>query len=649
MPSERFRVTVPDTRYWQDQICCQAACPVHTDARGYVRAVAEGDYERAYLLARGPNPLASICGRICGAPCEVNCRRRNIDSPIAIRALKRFVTSGVGPESQAASGPAFWEHLRGQIKPGACSGLEELQALLSFLNTAEFPKPSGAPIGIVGAGPAGLAAAHDLALMGFRPTIFEMEPVPAGMLYLGVPVYRLPRELIRAEVAVIESLGVEIRCNVQVGRDISFADLRRDFAAVIVAVGAKRSRGLAIPGADAEGVHTGVDFLRAVALNRPISLGTTVVVIGGGNVAYDVARTVVRQEEADVARSAARLASVREVHLCCLESREEMVADEVEVAEGEEEGIVRHNGVGPVEILTADIGGRKVVRAVLFRKCLSVYDQQKRFAPKYDDEARVVLGTDSVLLSVGQEADLSFIDPQADGIEIGAGGRVRLDPEGIASTASGVFFAGDVAHGPRLMIDAIASGKKAARSVYRFWTGKEAKPSEVEFHFPIEDYRRERGYENRSRVSIPTADVQLRLRDSRVSVEKGYTEEQARREASRCLDCGVNTIFNSEKCVLCGGCADVCPSLCLRLVSVDRLEPSPELALLIACYGAETAGEVSAIIKDEDRCIRCGLCAERCPTGSITMERFLFRKEWQTCQRPPAAQSGGGTSLAGAP
>ena len=631
MAPEKFEVTIPDIHYWRQQIKCQAACPVHTDARGYVRAIAEGDYERAYTTARGPNPLASICGRICGAPCEVNCRRKNIDAPIAIRALKRSVTSRFGPESRTGGGSDFWSSLSQKIRPGTCDGAEELHHFVDFIARTEFPKRKGAPVAIIGCGPAGLAAAHDLALMGFQPVVFEMESVPAGLLYLGAPAYRLPRELIQAEVAVIQALGVEIRCNVQIGRDISFPQLRRDFAAVILAMGCKQSRGLPIPGIDAEGVYGGLDFLRAVALDRPLSLGTTVVVIGGGNVAYDVARTVVRQEEFDVARSAVRLASVREVHLCCLESREAMPADEVEVHEGEEEGIIRHNSVGPVEILTATVGGRKVVRGVLFRKCLSVYDEQKRFDPKYDDSIHTVLGADSVLLSVGQAADLSFIDSKRDGIELAGPGRVRSAPDTLATTAEGVFIAGDVAHGPRLMIDAIASGKKAARSVYRYLTGQSIQPEALEFHFPITSYSRERGYENRHRLPIPTAALQERLADAQVQVESGYTAEQARQEAGRCLDCGVNTIFNGEKCILCGGCADVCPTLCLKLVSLDRLEPTPQVTQLIGNYFGEENPEASAIIKDEDRCIRCGLCAERCPTQAITMERFLFSEEWQPC------------------
>jgi len=619
-PAEtRFTATVPNEEYWRRQIKCQFACPVHTDARGYVRAIAAGDYEAAYLIARGPNPLASICGRVCGAPCEAACRRGSIDQPIAIRALKRFV-------SDQHSG-----HLRapGEFSEGACDGLEEMTNLARFLASREYQRPDGFRVAIIGSGPAGLAAAHDLALMGMAPTIFEAEPRPAGMLYTGIPAYRLPRDLIDAEIELIRSLGVEFRCGVKIGRDVDFEALRRDFKAVIIAVGAKRARMLQLPGSDAQGIFGGVDFLRAMSLGEKLPIGRRVVVIGGGNVAFDVSRSAVRyanddserlvarQTETDISRVALRQEAVREVHLACLESREEMPADEVEIVEGEEEGIIRHNRLGPKEFLFRDENGQKVVAGVRFRRVLSVFDANRRFAPVYDDSETVDVEADTVLLSVGQMADLSFL---------GDVSRLQVDPETGATATLGVFAAGDVAYGARLMIDAIASGKKAARGVYRFLTGREIRQQETQLHVEIEDYQREAGYEGRRRAHIPVASAQERLADPKRLVETGYTEVQAAGEAGRCLDCGVNTIFDGEKCILCGGCVDVCPTLCLKLVGLEQLAPSPEIAALLAASGAGSGD--SAILKDEDRCIRCALCAQRCPTHAITMERFLFRQEW---------------------
>jgi len=542
MDEARYKIRMADREYWREQIKCQFACPIHTDARGYVRAIAAGDYERAYLIARGPNPLASLCGRICGAPCEAACRRGTIDQPISIRALKRFVCEKFGSDARTDAGNELFPYLKTHTEARRCDDLEELTHLLEFLANAEFPKPSGERITVIGSGPTGLAAGHDLALMGFRPTIFEMEPYPAGMLYTGVPGYRLPRELIRAEVAVIQSLGVEIRCNMQVGKDVSFTDLRREFAAVIIACGAKRSRALPIPNADAIGVMGGVDFLRDVSLGKKVELGQRVIVIGGGNVAYDVARTVLRQEEYDVSRTAARMAGVRQVNLACLESLEEMPADTVEILEGQEEGVTRHNSWGPKEVLVHERNGQKFVRGVKFVRCAQVYDENKRFAPKFDESVTTEIEGDTVLLSVGQSADLGFLDAQRDGIEMRSPQQIVNDPATGATSAPDVFIAGDIAYGPRLMIHAIASGKQAARSIYRFLRGREIAPEEVQFHFPIEHYHREKHYERRGRLHIPTRSAEERLKDPSALVEIGYDEEQALAEAGRCLDCGMSAL-----------------------------------------------------------------------------------------------------------
>ena len=630
MDQQRYQVRLADREYWREQIKCQYACPVHTDARGYVRAIAAGAYEDAYLIARGPNPLASICGRICGAPCETACRRGTIDQPISIRALKRFVCEKFGSESRADSGKELFPYLKSENADRQCDDFDELRHLLDFLANTEFPPPTGERIAIIGCGPAGLAAAHDLALMGFRPTIFEMDPIPAGMLATGVPGYRLPRQLIEAEVAVIQAMGVEIRCNTQIGKDVSFGDLRRDFAAVVIACGAKRSRALPIPNAEAIGVMGGVDFLRDVALGKKVELGQRVIVIGGGNVAYDVARTVLRQEEYDVSRTAARMAGVRQVNLVCLESLEEMPADTVEILEGQEEGVLRHNSWGPKEILVREANEQKFVRGVRFVRCSQVYDQNKRFAPKFDESVATEIEGDTVLLSVGQSADLSFLDAERDGIQMRSPQQIVNDPATCATSAPGIFIAGDIAYGPRLMIHAIASGKQAARSVYRHLRGREITPEEVQFHAPLERYRREKHYERRARLAIPTRSAEERLKDPMALVEIGYNEEQARAEAGRCLDCGVNTIFDGERCILCGGCVDVCPTVCLKLVSFDRIAPTPEAQAAVSALDLD-ASDLSAIIKDEERCIRCGLCAERCPTTAITMEQFSFAKEWKPC------------------
>lgn len=631
-------VRVPEEGYHRGLVSCQVACPVHTDARGYVRAIAEGRFEEAYLIARGPNPFASICGRICGAPCEAACRRGRVprvdddghfvstDRPIAIRALKRFACEQAGPEARPTD--EVLAALR-SFTPSICADAEEMAALIRGAVRQEIRLGRDEPVAIIGAGPAGLSAAHDLALLGFRPVVFETEPVPAGMLAVGVPAYRLPRELIRREVAVIEALGVEIRCNTTVGDHISIAELRRDFPAVVVAVGAKSSRTLGLPGERGPGVFGGVDLLRSAALGRPLEIGSDVVVIGGGNVAYDVARTVLRQIAYDTARTAARLASTTRVRLVSLESLEEMPADTVEILEGDEEGIERWNGWGPLEILRREDG---TVRAVLFRRCLRVYDEQRRFAPVFDDSSRQVLECDTVLLAVGQAPSLAWLKDGGEDIEMLRPGWPKVNPETLATSAPGVFVAGDLAHGTRLLIDAVASGKAAARSVFQFLTGQRLSLEVVETYRVLERYHRERGYEAIRRVPVPVAPPEERLKAPDIPVETGYNAEQAMREASRCLDCGVSPVFDGNRCVLCGGCADVCPTQCLKLAPLSELEADDSLLAAIETLLGSNEGwaENSAILKDEERCIRCALCAMRCPTDAITMERVQFQTHWRS-------------------
>jgi NADPH-dependent 2,4-dienoyl-CoA reductase/sulfur reductase-like enzyme len=313
------------------------------------------------------------------------------DRPIAIRALKRFVCEVAGPESRPPL--SVLEAVRRHV-PDVCAGAEEMAALLRASVDGRVPPANGERIAIIGAGPAGLSAAHDLALLGFQPVVFESEPVAAGMLAVGVPSYRLPRQVIEREVAVIQALGVDIRCGVTVGRDLSFADLRREHAAVIVAVGAKSSRGLGLPGERGPGVYGGVDLLRAVALGEPLALGRDVVVIGGGNVAYDVARTVLRQIAYDTARTAARLPGTSRVRLVSLESLEDMPADTLEILEGDEEGITRRNGWGPIAVERNRQGD---VVGVTFRRCVRVWDEVRRFAPVFDDGTTESLACDTVL------------------------------------------------------------------------------------------------------------------------------------------------------------------------------------------------------------------------------------------------------------
>jgi formate dehydrogenase beta subunit len=435
-------------------------------------------------------------------------------------------------------------------------------------------------------------------------------------------------------VEAIHQLGVEFRLGVTVGQNISLQELRQTHDAVLIAVGAKRSRGLPIANIDAPGVIGGVEFLRSVALREPLPLGRKVIVIGGGNVAFDVARTVMRQESYDVAVTARRRPGVEEVHLCALEALEEMPADVIEIEEAEEEGIERHNSIGPHEILVDERGQ---FFGAVFKRCTRVFNDQGRFNPQFDETDLWTLQGDTLLLSVGQRVSFDFIDHERDGIRLTGHGFVDAHPEsGQSRTAPDVFVAGDCSYGPKLAVHALASGKKAARGLFRHLTGRSLTTRDLEQHRLIVDYRRERDYEKIPRVSLPTLPASERRTSLSKPVELPLTEDSARQEASRCLDCGVNTIFDGEKCILCGGCVDVCPTLCLKLVPLKEIAIDEPVERLASAWPQEEGEALSAIIKDEERCIRCALCAERCPTGAITMERFSFKEVWFARAAHPA-------------
>src|ERR1700690_1350542 len=389
----RYRVTVPDRDYFDRNIPCRAACPIHTECGRYVQAIGISKDEEAYLLARAPNPFAYVLGRICAPPCEDACRRGRIDEPIAICALKRYATE------------------RHNLGAGHDPARKKLP-----------PAPKrGKRIAIVGAGVCGLTCAHDLALLGYAVEVFESAPVPGGMLYLGIPQFRLPREIIKMEVDNILAMGVTLHTRVTLGRDISFAELRSKFDAVLLATGLNKGRELNIPGAHLAGVYNGIDFLINANLGYEIELGKRVVVVGGGNVAIDVARAAVRlvqeswqsgadesgaeslQPALDAARMALR-SGAEQVCLVSLESRQQMPAWQGEGDEAEVEGIVVENSWGPKEI----VGQNGVVTGLKVRRCISVFDENGRFNPAFSDDEKLIEGH-SVVLAIGQQADLSFL------------------------------------------------------------------------------------------------------------------------------------------------------------------------------------------------------------------------------------------------
>jgi NADPH-dependent glutamate synthase beta subunit-like oxidoreductase len=630
MPSIAARL--PDLEHWKAQVKCQAGCPVGTDAGRYVQLIAEGRNEEAYLVARAPNPFASVCGRVCAAPCEDACRRGSIDAPIAIRALKRYLTEQYGVESRR---PDTQDRLRetpileGNLYRGHLP-------IVPFTVDGRGPRPK---VAVIGAGPAGLSAAHDLALLGYDVTVFEAAPEPGGMMRFGIPEYRLPRTLIAEEVQKIVSLGVALRTGVALTPSFGLAELRaQGFRSVFLSVGVSKGRELQVPGVELDGVVKAVDYLLNVNRGYRMSLGRRVVVIGGGFVAFDAARTALRlsrEEEAhelagetearmkeafDSARAAIR-GGAAEVTIVSLESFAEMPVLQTtqgheEFEEARREGVAFLPRRGPKRFL-----GDGGLREVELRGVRAVFDETGRFNPSYDDDDVLSLEADACILAIGQRAELSFLKP-GDAIETTPGGTIRVDPATLATTAPGVFAGGDAAFGPRNLIEAVANGKLAARSIHEY-LARDQQRLEVVLDvekLPTRDYRMLAGFEILDREAPPTLD--LGRRTGIAEVETGYEAAAAIRQAARCLVCHVQTIYDPEKCVLCSRCVDVCPEYCLEIVPFEALDlPEREKAELVA--RAEANGlPLSAMIKDDERCIRCGLCAIRCPTDAMSMERF---------------------------
>ncbi len=659
MSDERYRVTIPDLAYYQAQIKCQAACPVRTDARGYVTAIAGRDLRGGYRIAREPNPLATICGRVCNAPCEDACRRGNFDDPIAIRPLKRVVTERYGAEAQWRL-PRLKEELAAEtnlpdtLTPNSRTILQRL---------GQTPGHKTGEVAIIGSGPAGLGAAHDLALLGHAVTIFDAGPASGGMLRLGIPLYRLDRHLLDLEVGAILDLGAALRPDTAVGRDVAFADLRREFDAIFIATGLGEGRGLRIPGVELDGVLKAIDFLLNVNMGYQVDLGQKVVVIGGGNVAIDAARMALRHQmeqvdldslsraevaqmraaaqeaeiEAEVegsetlhtaldaARAALRL-GVAEVQMIALESWEEMPASQLEIEEALEEGIQMRPRRGPNRIL-GENGGVTGLETI---DVASVFDESGRFNPKFIPETEKVMACDTVILAIGQAAQLDFLS-ETDNVETSPQGLIVTDPDTGATTAPGIYAGGDVVYGPRILIEAVRDGQRAARDIDAYIQGRGMDVSQIAHWVPLYDHKMPTGWIERRRQKVPTLPLERRI--GIAEVETGYDEAEARVQAERCLNCGINTIFDANKCILCNGCVDVCPWSCLKIVCVADLAGDADFeALVEQRYGARPSalGEMdinaSAMIKDEDLCTRCGLCAKRCPTGAITMEAFSFEE-----------------------
>jgi NADPH-dependent glutamate synthase beta subunit-like oxidoreductase/ferredoxin len=589
---------VPDAGWLWANEPCRAACPVHTDAGAYVTAIAEGRFEDAYLIARAPNPFPSVCGRVCAAPCERACRRGSVDAPVSIRALKRFVTERFGVESFAAN--TIWHEAHGPV-----------------------PKADLPSVGVVGGGPAGLAAACDLRLAGHAVTVYEAQEQLGGMMVLGIPEYRLPRALIAREIEAVIELGIDVVTGARVGHTHTIDDLLDRHAALFIAVGTGRGRDLELPGNDLDGVLRAVEYLLNVNQGFRVDLGERVVVVGGGNVAFDAARTALRaasvgaappeparlaetsDEDArramtttlDVAR-AARRAGVLDVAIVALESPDEIPADPEEIDEAEREGIRIVYRRGPHRFV-----GNERLTGLETIGVTSVFDPQGRFAPTFETGTETIMPADTVILAVGQAADTSFLDG-AHNLDRTRAGGVSIDDTSMRSSDPRIWAGGDVARGPRNLIDAIADGRRAAASIHAALTGAPVRNgTEVRVELRTGFRRLDSDYDAIPRQSVPAVPTDRRVGFG--EVETGYDERQARLEGLRCLRCFDNVMLSPELCILCGLCVDVCPPNCITIARADRVG-----------LGGE---QQSVLLLDEDLCIRCGLCVNRCPPGALSM------------------------------
>ena len=501
---------------------CKTACPAHIAVQGYLKLAAQGKYQEALALIRKDNPLPAICGRICNRRCEDACTRGTIDQAIAIDEVKNFLAQlDLKAETR-------------YIPPKVVPTLE-----------GEFHEK----IAIVGAGPAGLSCAFYLAEKGYKPTIFEKNEKPGGMLRYGVPSFKLEKDVIDGEIEVIKAMGVEIKCGIEVGKDVTIQQLREQgYKAFYIAIGCQGGRKAGIPGEDTEGVMTAVDFLRTVGGNEAYPVSGNAVVVGGGNVAIDVARTAHR-------------CGADSVTMFCLEPREKMPASEEEIAEATEEGVSLNCGWGPKEILTEN--GK--VTGIVFKRCVSVWDESGRFSPTYDEADTKTVPCDRVFLSIGQSIQWGSL-LEGTKVELGRGNGAKADSLTYQTAEPDIFVGGDVYTGPKFAIDAIAAGREGAISIHRFVRPHSSLTigrNRRDFVALDKENIRVDSYDNSSR-QIPGRDASIDHKNSFRDARLPFTEEQVKAETARCLGCGASVV-DPNKCIGCGVCTTKCAFNAIKL------------------------------------------------------------------------------------
>lgn len=524
---------------------CKTACPAHIAVQGYIKLAAQGKYKDALELIRKENPLPAVCGRICPRKCESECTRGDIDDPIAIDEIKKFIAE------------------------------QDLDKNRRFIPAKKHDY--GKPVAVIGSGPAGLSCAYYLAEDGYKVTVFEKLSKPGGMLTVGIPSFRLEKNVVEAEIDILKEMGVVFKTNTEVGKDVSLDDLRKQgFKAFYLAIGAQGGRKLGLENEDAKGVIAGVEFLRDVNLGKKNALHGKVIVIGGGNVAIDVARTAVREGAESVA-------------MYCLEARNEMPTLNEEIEEALEEDIVINNSWGPKRIISKD--GK--VTGIELKKCVSVFDKDKKFNPKYDENKTITVDADFVLLSVGQSIDWGGLLKDS-AVVLNRNNTAQADSLTYQTAQSDVFVGGDAYTGPKFAIDAIAAGKQAAISIHRFVQpgqslvyGRDRREYIAldKQNIVVESYDT-----TRRQLAGHNAKNRKTFKDTRVT----FTEEQLKKETERCLGCGAVQV-DQYMCVGCGQCTTKCRFDAISLVKkYNNFAPVYEkLPLVVAKYAVRRSGKIA--------------------------------------------------------
>jgi NADPH-dependent glutamate synthase beta subunit-like oxidoreductase len=573
-PRYQSITTTPD--WYQTNIPCQVGCPAHTDVSTYIGLISQARFDEAYLLNRKANVVPGVLGRTCAKPCEPVCRRNKIDGkPIAICWLKRA----------AADNREYRHHA---VRP---------------------PVTKDKKVAIIGAGAAGMACARDLREMGYPVTIYEQYPTAGGVMVNGIPVWRLPRSVTFEECnEYMDDLGVEVRYNTRVGRDVQLTDLLKEYDAVYIGAGCYIPNPLTgpdnkiIPGADLKGVEDGIRLLEKTNYGQPAFIGKKVAILGSGFTAMDCCRTAIRF-------------GAEKSYVLYRRTKEEAGSDEYEVDEAVFEHVEFTYLVTPVAVLSND--GVHVSGIRLIRNKLGDPDASGRRRPVPIPGTEYEIEVDTIIPCFGQYSDASWIQAEELGLEVNKWGVPLIDFENWMTSYPGLFAGGDYTQGSRNLISAIGDGRDAAAGINRY-LGGEDKPAEPAQEIELPDYRRGMvdNYESIPFQLMPSLSLKERYSNTR-ETETGYTAEEAVIQARRCLQCQLNIMIDPSICILCSGCVDICPYDCISMEGLSRVVKGDPMHA-----GTQTWQGGADMIIDEEKCIRCGLCVVRCPTDAISMVQF---------------------------